>query len=47
VFNNSNQLVATFEYPKRNEAEGLAAKLTAENKSTHFVQPVTERIPVE
>jgi len=44
VFNNSNQRVAAFEYPKRKEAEDHAAKLTADKKSTHFVQPVKEPI---
>lgn len=42
VFNNSNQRVATFDYPKRKEADDLAAKLTGDKKSTHFVQPVKE-----
>jgi hypothetical protein len=42
VFNNSNQRVATFEYPKRKEADEHAAKLTADKKNTHFVQPVKE-----
>jgi hypothetical protein len=42
VFNNSNQRVATFDYPKRKEADDHAAKLTADKKSTHFVQPVKE-----
>jgi hypothetical protein len=42
VFNNSNARVQTFEYPKRAEAEALAAKLTAEKKTTHFVNPVKE-----
>lgn len=45
VFNNSSQQVATFEYPRRKEAEELAAKLTADKRSTHFVQPVKEAIP--
>ncbi len=44
VFNNSNQRVAVFDYPKRKEAEQHAAKLTADKKSTHFVQPVKEPI---
>jgi cobalamin biosynthesis protein CobT len=44
VFNNSNQRVATYEYPKRKEADDHAAKLTADKKSTHFVQPVKEPI---
>jgi hypothetical protein len=44
VFNNSNQRVAAYEYPKRKEADDHAAKLTADKKSTHFVQPVKEPI---
>jgi len=40
VFNNSNQQVASFDYPKRKEAEEHAAKLQTEKKSTFFVQPV-------
>jgi hypothetical protein len=42
VFNNSHQRVATFEYPKRKDAEEHAAKLAADKKSTFFVQPVKE-----
>jgi hypothetical protein len=42
VFNNSNARVATYEYPKRADADAHAAKLTADKKSTHFVQPVKE-----
>jgi hypothetical protein len=45
VFNNSNQCVATYEYPKRQEAEQHAARLTADKKSTHFLQPVKEPMP--
>jgi cobalamin biosynthesis protein CobT len=44
VFNNSHQCVATYEYPKRKDAEAHAAKLTADKKNTHFVQPVKEAI---
>jgi len=44
VFNNSNQRIATYDYPKRKEADDHAAKLTADKKSTHFVQPVKEPI---
>jgi hypothetical protein len=44
VFNNSHQCVATYEYPKRKDAEAHAAKLTADKKNTHFVQPVKEPI---
>jgi hypothetical protein len=42
VFNNSQQMVATYEYPKKQEAEAHAAKLMAEKRSTHFIQPVKE-----
>jgi hypothetical protein len=42
VFNNSNQKVATFDYPKKKEAEEHAAKLSADKKQTFFVQPVKE-----
>jgi hypothetical protein len=44
VFNNSNQMVKTFEYPKRAEAEAHAAQLMTDKRSTHFVQPVKEPI---
>jgi hypothetical protein len=45
VYNNSNQRVATYDYPKRKEAEEHAAKLTADKKNTHFVQP--EKVAME
>jgi hypothetical protein len=45
VFNNSNQCIATYEYPRRKDAEDHAAKLTADKKSTHFIQPVKEPMP--
>jgi len=38
VCNNSATPVATYEYPKRKEAEEHAAKLTTDKKQTHFVQ---------
>jgi hypothetical protein len=44
VFSNSNQMVASYEYPKKAEAEAHAARLIAEKRSTHFVQPVKEPI---
>jgi cobalamin biosynthesis protein CobT len=44
VFNNSNQMVASYDYPKRNEAKEHAARLTADKRSTHFIQPVKEAI---
>jgi hypothetical protein len=42
VFNNSNQCVATFDYPRRQEAEEMVTRLMAEKKTTHFLQPVKE-----
>ena len=47
VFNNSHQMVASYEYPKRQEADAHAARLVAEKRSTHFVQPVKEPIVEE
>jgi hypothetical protein len=44
VFNNSHQMVASYEYPKKDEADAHAAKLIADKKTTHFVQPVKEPI---
>lgn len=44
VFNNSHQCVATYEYPKRDEADQHATRLTTDKRSTHFVQPVKEPI---
>lgn len=44
VFNNSNQRVATYDYPKHQDAIDHATKLTTDKKSTHFVQPVKEAI---
>jgi cobalamin biosynthesis protein CobT len=44
VFNNSNQCVKTFEYPRRKDADDHAAQLTADKRQTHFVQPVKEAI---
>src|SRR5579871_4284125 len=44
VFNNSNQCVAKFDYPKRKDAEDHAAKLAAAKTPPQpfFVQPVKE-----
>jgi hypothetical protein len=44
VFSNSNQRVASYDYPKKKEAEEHAAKLMADKKQTFFVQPVKEPI---
>ena len=44
VFNNSNQCVAKFDYPKRREAEEHAAKLSAAKNPPQpfFIQPIKE-----
>lgn len=47
VFNNSNQRVATFDFPKKKDAYDKAAQLTTDKKQTHFVQPVKEEIAEE
>jgi hypothetical protein len=47
VFNNSHQMVASYAYPKRADADAHAARLTSEKRSTHFVQPVKEPIAEE
>jgi len=44
VFNNSNQRVATYDFPKKKDAEEHATRLTTDKKQTHFVQPVKEPI---
>jgi len=46
VFNNSNQCVAKFDYPKRKEADDHAAKLAAAKTPPQpfFVQPIKEPI---
>jgi cobalamin biosynthesis protein CobT len=42
VFNNSHQVVEEFDYPRKQDAVDLVAKLTADKKSGHpfFLQPV-------
>ena len=49
VFNNSHQVVQEFDYPKKADAEELAAKLTADKKSGHpfFLQPLKKPIEKE
>jgi hypothetical protein len=44
VYNNSNQCVAKFDYPKRKEAEEHAAKLSAAKNPPQpfFIQPLKE-----
>jgi hypothetical protein len=44
VFDNAHKCVATYEYPRRGDADEHAARLTADKKNTHFVQPVKEPI---
>ncbi len=45
VYDNSHRMVATFDYPKKGDAEAHAAKLMADKRSTHFVQPL--KVPIE
>jgi hypothetical protein len=45
VFNNSNALVAKFDYAKRKDAEDHAAKLRAEKNQTYFV--IQQKEPME
>ncbi len=44
VFNNSNQRVAVYDYPKKSEAEEHAKKLMTDKKQTFFIQPIKEPI---
>ena len=44
VFDNSNRQVASYEYPRKKEAEEHAVRLTTGPGKTHFVQPVKEPI---
>jgi cobalamin biosynthesis protein CobT len=44
VYNNSNQCVATYEYPRKQEAEQHATRLMTDKRSTHYIQPVKEPI---
>jgi len=44
VFDNSNKRIATYDYPKKQEADDHAARLKEEKKMTYYVQPVKEPI---
>ena len=44
VFDNAHKCIATYEYPRRGDADDHAARLTADKKNTHYVQPVKEPI---
>jgi len=44
VFNNGNQCVARYDYPKKGDADEHAARLRTEKKQTFFVQPIKEPI---
>lgn len=44
VFSNNHQCLATYDYPKKKDAEQHAARLATEKRSTFFVQPVKEPI---
>jgi hypothetical protein len=49
VFSNSHQVIEEFDYPKRKDAEELAAKLTADKKQGHpfFLQPIKKPMEKE
>jgi hypothetical protein len=42
VFDNSSKRIATYDYPKKQEADEHAARLKEEKKMTYYVQPVKE-----
>jgi hypothetical protein len=44
VYDNSNKRIATYDYPKKQEADEHAARLREEKKITFYVQPVKEPI---
>jgi hypothetical protein len=44
VYDNSSKRIATYEYPKKQEAEEHAARLKEEKKMTYYVQPIKEPI---
>jgi hypothetical protein len=44
VYDNSSKRIATYEYPKKQEADEHAARLKEEKKMTYYVQPVKEPI---
>ena len=49
VFSNSHQVIEEFDYPKKKDAEELAAKLTADKKQGHpfFLQPIKKPMEKE
>ncbi len=44
VFDNSSKKIASYDYPRKKEADEHAARLKAEKNQTFFVQPVKENI---
>ena len=46
VYNNSNQPVAKYDYPRKAEADAHAERLKKEKNITHFVMPVKEQMEV-
>jgi hypothetical protein len=44
VYDNSSKRIATYEYPKKQEADEHAARLKEEKKMTYYVQPLKEPI---
>jgi hypothetical protein len=49
VFSNSHQVIEEFDYPKKKDAEELAAKLTTDKKQGHpfFLQPIKKPMEKE
>lgn len=45
VYSSNQTLEKTFEYPQKAEAEKYAAKLSAEKKSSYYVNPVRVPLP--
>ena len=46
VFNNSNQAIAKYEYPRKADAEAHAERLKKEKNITHFVMPIKEQMEI-
>jgi hypothetical protein len=44
VYDNTHKCVATYDYPRRGEADAHASRLTAEKKNMHYVQPIKETL---
>lgn len=47
VYNNSNQAVAKYDYPRKAEAEAHRDRLMKEKNVTHFIMPVKEPMVID